>query len=38
MYNLKEDPKELRNIVDISPDADRLKDKLKPRVRRWIKK
>ena len=35
MYNLKEDPKELNNIVDTSPVAGELKSKLKPRVRRW---
>jgi len=36
MYDLKEDPKELNNIVDTSPQAEELKNKLKPRVRRWI--
>ncbi|MBA7496646.1 hypothetical protein ES702_07255 [subsurface metagenome] len=38
MYDLKTDPKELSNIVDISPMAAELKSKLKPRVRRWLKK
>ena len=38
MYNLKADPKELNNIVNISPDVERLKNKLKPRVRRWTSK
>lgn len=38
MYNLKEDPKELNNIVDTSPLAEVLKKKLKPRVRRWASK
>jgi len=38
MYDLKEDPKELNNIVDTSPVSEELKSKLKPRVRRWIKK
>ncbi|GAI59710.1 unnamed protein product, partial [marine sediment metagenome] len=38
MYDLKEDPKELSNIVDTSPEAEELKRKLKPRVRRWLKK
>ncbi len=38
MYDLKEDPKELNNIVDTSPEAERLKNRLKPRVRRWLKK
>jgi arylsulfatase A-like enzyme len=37
MYDLKEDPKELNNIVDTSPEAEILKSKLKPRVRRWLK-
>lgn len=37
MYNLKEDPKELNNIVSTSPAAETVKSKLKPRVRRWKK-
>ena len=37
MYDLKTDPKELTNIVDSSPKAEELKNKLKPRVRRWLK-
>jgi len=36
MYDLKEDPKELNNIVETSPAAEDLKSKLKPRVRRWL--
>ncbi len=36
MYDLKEDPKELSNIVDVSPEAERLKGKIRPRVRRWV--
>jgi len=36
MYDLKEDPAELNNIVDFSPAAEELKNKLKPRVRRWL--
>jgi len=36
MYDLKEDPKELNNIVDTSPAAEDLKKKLTPRVRRWV--
>jgi len=36
MYDLREDPKELNNIVDTSPAAEDLKSKLKPRVRRWL--
>ena len=35
MYDLKEDPAELNNIVDVSPDAGKMKAKLEPRVRRW---
>ena len=38
MYDLKADPKELNNIVDSSPMAAELKSKLKPRVRRWLKR
>ena len=38
MYNLREDPKELNNIVDTLPEAEELKSKVKPRVRRWLKK
>ena len=37
MYDLKADPKELNNIVNTSPEAEGLKSKLKPRVRRWLK-
>jgi len=37
MYNLKEDPKELNNIIDVSSLAKDMKEKLKPRIRRWIK-
>ncbi len=36
MYDLKQDPRELNNIVATSPEAGRLKGKLKPRVRRWV--
>jgi len=36
MYDLKEDPEELNNIVDSSPQAEELKNKLKPRARRWL--
>jgi arylsulfatase A-like enzyme len=36
MYDLEKDPTELQNIVETSPEADRLKRKLMPRVRRWI--
>jgi arylsulfatase A-like enzyme len=36
MYDLEEDPAELNNIADSSPKAGELKEKLKPRVRRWL--
>jgi len=36
MYDLREDPRELNNIVNASPEAEELKSKLKPRVRRWV--
>ena len=38
MYDLERDPGERENIVATSPDAERLKNILKPRVRRWQKK
>jgi arylsulfatase A-like enzyme len=38
MYDLKADPKELNNIIDTSPEAEELKEKLRPRVRRWLVK
>ena len=37
MYDLKEDPRELNNIVNTSSVAEKLKSKLKPRVRRWVR-
>lgn len=37
MYDLKEDPGELNNVVDTSPLAKELKSKLRPRVRRWMR-
>jgi arylsulfatase A-like enzyme len=36
IYNLREDPGELNIIVDTLPQAEELKNKLKPRVRRWL--
>jgi len=36
MYDLREDPRELNNIANTSPKAEELKNKLLPRVRRWI--
>ena len=36
IYNLREDPGELNNIIDTLPQAEELKNKLKPRVRRWL--
>jgi len=35
MYDLKEDPGEKNNIVNISSEAENLKRKLTPRVQRW---
>ena len=37
MYNLKEDPKEVNNIIDTSSIADDMKEKLRPKIGRWIK-
>jgi len=37
MYDLKADTRELNNIIDTSPEAEELKSKLSPRVRRWLK-
>ncbi len=36
MYDLKNDPRELNNIVNTSPQAEELKRKLKPKARRWL--
>jgi len=36
MYDLDTDPGELNNIVNTSPQAEEMKSKLKPRVRRWV--
>jgi len=38
MYDLKEDPRELNNIIATSPYAEALKSRLMPRVRRWLNK
>jgi arylsulfatase A-like enzyme len=38
MYDLKEDPAELNDIAASSPKAGELKEKLRPRVRRWLVK
>lgn len=38
MYDLESDPKEKEDIIAKSPDSNRLKDKLMPRVRRWLNK
>ena len=35
LYNLKTDPSELKNIVGASPEAERMKEKIRPRVRRY---
>jgi hypothetical protein len=34
MYNLKEDRKEVNNIIDTSSVADDMKEKLRPRIRK----
>ncbi|MCD6600199.1 MAG: sulfatase [Dehalococcoidia bacterium] len=36
LYDLKQDPNEVNNIIDTSPDTERLRGKLKPRIRRWL--
>jgi len=35
MYDLESDSKEVRNIVDTSPRAEQMKEKIRPRVRRY---
>lgn len=35
LYNLKTDPSELKNIVGASPEAERMEEKIRPRVRRY---
>ncbi len=35
LYDVRADPRELDNIVDTSPVAEELKNKLRPMVRRW---
>lgn len=35
LYDLKADPKELNNIITISPEAERMKEIVRPRVRRY---
>jgi len=35
LYDLKADPKELHNIITISPEAERMKEIVRPRVRRY---
>jgi arylsulfatase A-like enzyme len=37
LYNLKEDPGERKNIAESSAETPSLMEKLKPRIRRWIK-
>ncbi len=37
MYNLKADPRELKNIIGTFPETEGMKSKLRPRVRRWLK-
>jgi arylsulfatase A-like enzyme len=35
LYDLKADPKEVNNIIDVSADAERMKARLTPRIQRW---
>jgi len=35
LYNLATDPREIDNIVSSSPEAERMKGRILPRVRRW---
>lgn len=35
MYDLESDPKEQTNIVETHPEAERMKEKIRPRVRRY---
>ena len=35
MYDLEKDPRELNNIINISSKAEKMMEKLKPRIRRW---
>ncbi|MCD6575497.1 sulfatase [Candidatus Aerophobetes bacterium] len=37
MYDLRDDPRELNNIVNISTGAESMKQILKPRIGRWLK-
>jgi arylsulfatase A-like enzyme len=37
LYNLKVDPKEINNIMEGSPEAEGMKQKVRPRVRRYQK-
>ena len=37
MYDLEKDPRELENIINTSPEAERLKNILRPRARRWLR-
>ncbi|MEE9502296.1 MAG: sulfatase/phosphatase domain-containing protein, partial [Candidatus Aminicenantaceae bacterium] len=37
LYNLETDPGETDNIVDSSPETERLKSRLRPKVRRWLR-
>jgi arylsulfatase A-like enzyme len=35
LYDLKTDPKELNNIVETSPSAEAMKQRVRPRVKRY---
>ncbi len=36
LYDLNQDPDEVNNIINTSPAAEKLRSKLKPRMRRWL--
>jgi len=35
LYDLKADPKELNNLIEASPRSETMKEKIRPRVRRY---
>jgi hypothetical protein len=37
LYNLKVDPEEMNNVIEGSPQAEAMKQKVRPRVRRYQK-
>ena len=36
MYDLSNDPGELENIIDTAPETEKMKEMIKPRLRRWL--